>query len=282
MKKYVFSSDRYEWLKQKNKKTYKPNLSSTNESNEKVFLNNQEQQSLDTRPEIQFDETLVSHDINKRLSVIIPYRNREDHLKEFLETVPKVLESQNIDYEILIVEQEPEKLFNKGILNNIGFLETNHCDYFCFHDVDMMPIKSDYGMANTKINEFGMAIHIAKLVEQFEYKEFPNYFGGVLLIDKKAFNFVNGYSNSYWGWGIEDDDFHRRCHSNNKVMTVFRNGIYRSLKHKPNYDPDIYDKNYKVFAKYLDYKIDGFTQTKYKIISKNKLNDRTTMITVSI
>jgi len=36
------------------------------------------------------------------------------------------------------------------------------------------------------------------------------YYGGVMCIDKVSFNKTNGFSNKYWGWGVEDDDFAKR------------------------------------------------------------------------
>ena len=37
-----------------------------------------------------------------------------------------------------------------------------------------------------------------------------NYAGGVIALNRENFHRINGYSNSYWGWGNEDDDFSAR------------------------------------------------------------------------
>jgi hypothetical protein len=282
VKKNQLNSEKYKWIRDKNKKTFMPNLKSTDELNEIAYRISQEQAILNVNPNVNFSPKLVKHDTRKKLSLIIPYRDRNHHLNEFLNIVPSVLNSQNIDYKITIVEQEDGKLFNKGILNNIGFLQTSECDYFCFHDVDMMPISADYGYSDDGSQQYGIAIHLAKLVEQFEYKELANYFGGVLLLDKMAFKLINGYSINYWGWGLEDDDFYRRCFSNNRVVIIHREGVFRSLKHAHNYNENLYYKNFDVYKKNINQDSDGLAQTKYKIVSKRKLNEKTTFITVSI
>ena len=40
--------------------------------------------------------------------------------------------------------------------------------------------------------------------------DYPTFLGGILLISREHFNIANGMSNRYWGWGLEDDEFHRR------------------------------------------------------------------------
>ena len=37
-----------------------------------------------------------------------------------------------------------------------------------------------------------------------------NYAGGVIAMNHENIFRVNGYSNVYWGWGNEDDDFSAR------------------------------------------------------------------------
>ena len=81
-----------------------------------------------------------------KLGVIVPYRNRPNQLKHFLNHIKLYLDKKDIDYEIIIVEQTEKNNFNRGKLLNIGFLKAEElkCDYIVFHDIDMLPIDADY------------------------------------------------------------------------------------------------------------------------------------------
>ena len=142
---------------------------------------------------------------NKKLGVIVPYRNREEHLKVFLKKTTKYLNARKIDYEIIVVHQDDAKLFNRGMLLNIGFkiAESYECDYVVFHDVDMIPLIVDYSYSD-------IPLHLATdfITKNGEKKRemFDQYFGGVTMITMEDFEKINGYSNKYWGWGYEDDD----------------------------------------------------------------------------
>jgi hypothetical protein len=142
--------------------------------------------------------------VNK-LGVIVPYRNRYEQLTAFKESITKYLESKNINFELIIVEQDNAKLFNRGMLLNIGFKYAKKlkCDYVVFHDVDMLPVDVDYSHSDTPI-------HLAT-----DNIPFESYFGGITLFPSELFEKINGFSNLYWGWGFEDDDLRYRCIKNN-------------------------------------------------------------------
>jgi|TARA_B100000287_G_C20661330_1_gene790226 hypothetical protein len=141
-----------------------------------------------------------------KLGVIVPYRDREQHLRKFIPNITEYLSKNNIDYSIIIVEQKDQRPFNRGKLLNIGFeLLQDECDYFTFHDVDMLPLDADYSYVDKPI-------HIATQLSSEDYElQFPSYFGGVTLFNKDDFKTINGYSNEYFGWGFEDDDLLYRC-----------------------------------------------------------------------
>lgn len=192
---------------------------------------------------------------NKKLAVIIPYRDRADHLAEFLRRFPIEVNKGReipIEYGIFVIEQSNDKLFNRGKLNNVGFALTKDAyDYFCFHDVDMMPIDADYSYP-------AIPTHLASDVSQFRsrYPEreglaYPTFFGGVVLFNKYDFIEVNGYSNEYWGWGGEDDDLLFRILIRTQLQWVRRKGVFESLPHPPSKEEASNERNFDRLLKII-------------------------------
>lgn len=78
----------------------------------------------------------------QRLAIIVCYRNRELHLKLFLNNIHFFLKQQQLDYTIFVVNQHGEEQFNRAALFDVGFLEASKLypfDCFIFHDVDLLP-----------------------------------------------------------------------------------------------------------------------------------------------
>lgn len=136
-----------------------------------------------------------------KLGVIVPYRDRHEHLVTWTREVKHFLNSKNINYNIIIVEQDNSSAFNRGMLCNIGFQNAvkRGCNYVVFHDVDMIPVDVDYSYSNTPVHLFN------------DQLDFDSYFGGMTMFTVEDFKKINGFSNLYWGWGFEDDDLRYRC-----------------------------------------------------------------------
>jgi hypothetical protein len=159
-----------------------------------------------------------------RLAIVVPYRNRYEHLQTFLSTMKNYPLPQN---HIYIVEQHDSGKFNRGKLCNVGFLEAKDFTHVVFHDVDMIPENVDYGPSEG-------VTQLATAATQFEGKmPYPNYLGGVVMFDRASFEKINGFSNNYWGWGLEDDDLHARCVAAGIRITPRFGGRHISLPHVP-------------------------------------------------
>ena len=218
----------------------------------------------------------------EKLSIVVPYRDRAEHLKDFIPHMEKFLSDDGIDYEIFIVEQADDKPFNRAKLLNVGYKESEGFDYFAFHDVDMLPLDSDYSYPDGPT-------HLASKVEQFGWAlPYDGYFGGVTLFDKESFVKINGYANDYWGWGAEDDDVLHRCVLND-IDTYRKDCKYRSLNHDRNIEPSLYRENLTklgVFKSSPDsdgiIKVDGLTTLKYEKVGEEQLSEKTKLIKVLI
>lgn len=162
-----------------------------------------------------------------KLGVIVPYRDRYEHLKKFKFEIVKYLKSKDIDFEIIIVEQDDGRLFNRGMLLNIGFKEAKElrCDYVVFHDVDMLPIYVDYSYPQTPLQ---IATNFVKEKNDKVRTIFDEYFGGVTMFSIKDFEKIDGYSNKYWGWGYEDNDLLLRCKENYLDLETIQYKNYNS------------------------------------------------------
>jgi len=142
----------------------------------------------------------------KKLGIIVPYKNRPNQLSKFKKTLVNFI---TFPYELIVVEQTDDQEFNRGKLLNIGFIKAEElgCDYVVLHDVDMLPISADYSYSDYPIH----LITDLELPPDTKRDLFDNYFGGVTLFPCNLYRQINGYSNSYFGWGFEDDDLFLRC-----------------------------------------------------------------------
>ena len=192
------------------------------------------------------------------MKLIVPYRNRLDHLKQFVQHYK--------GFDILVVEQANDELFNRGKLLNIGFNECTD-DVVCFHDVDLLA----EGLAHYNQPIDG-AVHFSGLCEQFNYKvPYDTCFGGVTAFTEDAFLTCNGFSNNYRGWGGEDDDLFTRTKLNN-IRTKFELHRYKSLKHEKQPITSEYKANKERLNRTQHtWEFDGLNSLRYKIVERGEI-----------
>ncbi|CAL8320796.1 unnamed protein product [Boreogadus saida] len=167
-----------------------------------------------------------------KVAVIIPYRNRKDHLKHWLYYLHPILKRQQVDYGVYVINQHGEGTFNRAKLLNVGYVESLKeyaYDCFVFSDVDLVPM-DDRNLYRCHGEPRHMAVAMDKFGFQMPYK---NYFGGVVALSRVQYMRINGFPNNYWGWGAEDDDMHKRITL--KGMAVSRPdsrlGMYKMVRH---------------------------------------------------
>lgn len=179
----------------------------------------------------------------KKLAICVPYRDREEHLKEFVPKVTKFLKQQNIEHKIFICHQVDDKSFNRGKLKNIAFEIAckEGFDYFAFHDIDLIPEDEscDYSFP------ISAPVQVSKYLSRSNYEPlYPTNFGGVVLFSKEQFENINGYYNDYWEWGAEDDDLFWRC-----KKTGYSDLIHSVKGYRNNYTAKFNGKDSRIIVK---------------------------------
>jgi hypothetical protein len=227
----------------------------------------------------------------KRLTIVVPYRDRAKHLQQFVSHMRSYFSRDKLDkdipYRVLIVEQENGLPFNRGMLLNVGFLlGAEDSDYTCFHDVDYLPVWADYSWVDepTPILWYGAEQRpIAPGRSNLTITHnLDAYFSGVLLVPNEQFKKVNGYANDYWGWGFEDIDLRARFIAA-QIPQGRRKGTFVALDHdnqgfKIDGTPSpIMLANKRLSEQRLSMPStlsdDGLTRAGFKILERNSIPD---------
>lgn len=141
-----------------------------------------------------------------KLAILVPFRDRFDELLQFAPHMQKFLQQQGIPHHIFVLNQVDRYRFNRASLINVGFLYTKlNYDYIAMHDVDLLPLNDHLRYDYPKNGPFHVAA--PELHPKYHYKTFV---GGILLVNREHFEMMDGMSNKYWGWGLEDDEFYVR------------------------------------------------------------------------
>lgn len=164
--------------------------------------------------------------------IIVPYRNREQHLSQFLHHCQHY--SFGYGMQICIVEQAGEEPFNRGKLLNIGFLENNiGYTHYIFHDVDMLPVNVPY------LNYYSKPV----LQLAGSNIQLYDYLGGVTRFTSTAFRKSGGYHNEYYHRAEDNEMRFNLKRLNMPVINKF--GEFITLDHErqgPEFDPALWQK----------------------------------------
>ncbi|XP_062388830.1 beta-1,4-galactosyltransferase 1-like [Sardina pilchardus] len=219
----------------------------------------------------------------QKVAIIIPFRDRESHLRYWLHYLHPILQRQQLDYGIYVINQYGETTFNRGMLMNVGYAEARkQYDYECFvfSDVDIVPMDD-----RNFYKCYSQPRHLSVALDKFGFQlPYAQMFGGVTALSLKQFEKINGYSNNYWGWGGEDDDVYIRLSMRGMFISRpdSQTGRCRMIKHQseslntPN--PKRFD-NLQLTIR--TFKSDGLNSLQYHVVSVEK-NPLYTNVTVDI
>ncbi|XP_006887153.1 PREDICTED: beta-1,4-galactosyltransferase 1-like [Elephantulus edwardii] len=202
-----------------------------------------------------------------KVAIIIPFRDRQEHLKYWLYYLHPVLQRQQLDYGIYVINRDGDSMFNRAKLLNIGFQEAlKDYDYNCFvfSDVDLIPVDDQ----NT-YRCFSQPRHISVSMDKFGFSlPYVQYFGGVSALSKEQFLTINGFPNNYWGWGGEDDDIFNRLVFKGMSISRPNAGKCRMIRHsrdkKNEPNPQRFDR---IAHTKETMRLDGLNMLSYKVLA---------------
>jgi hypothetical protein len=169
-----------------------------------------------------------------KIAIIVPHRNRIDHLLKFLSHVSTLNLYRNCHIDIFVVDQFNDQKFNRGLLLNTGYkvsrlISDNGYDRYIFHDVDSYPTQELFNLYSALYEK---NIHYASPYLNYKYT-YDQFMGGVIGLTAETFEKINGFPVNFWGWGGEDDALRVRMAKNGIVVYRPRKGEYILESHEP-------------------------------------------------
>lgn len=219
-------------------------------------------------------------------TILVPFREqkeqkRGEQLKKFISHINRY----HPDWNVLVIEQsEDGRKFNRGALLNIGtkIAEKAGLEYVIHHDVDLLPLMKIVPYY-TAIPE--KPIHIGKIWTT-KYDS-VTFLGGIISIKIEDMKKINGYPNTFWGWGGEDNMFRVRLKDKNidVYQPTLRNEGIKELKHVDTRSLRQL-RNMRVWEDQEEERKhigrEGYKNTKYDILNVEEITPNIKKITVEI
>lgn len=204
-------------------------------------------------------------------AIVVPYRNRQAHLRALLYHLHPFLQRQQIHYSIYIVHQSGNSTFNRAKLLNVGVREAlrdEEWNCIFLHDVDLLP-ENDH---NTYTCHPQHPTHLSVAMDKFRYRlPYSQYFGGVSAVTPNQYLKMNGFPNQYWGWGGEDDDIAARIRLSGMkiVRPPVAIGHYKMIKHKGDRGNEQNPRRFDLLKRTrINWRSDGLNSLSYTLLSK--------------
>ena len=146
-----------------------------------------------------------------RLAIVVPlFGGAAKGLPRLCHRLGNHLDHMGMRFDIFAVNQVDDLPFNRGALLNIGVqyaLSSDRrraYDYLALQDVDRFPANTNRNCSKATSTYYAFPDERPRALNPDALA------GGVLVVATKAFRAVNGLSNSYWGYGSEDNDLFLR------------------------------------------------------------------------
>jgi len=183
---------------------------------------------------------------NDKYSIIIPYRDRKEHLETLLPTLLNKFEG--MDFEIIVSEQNDTDNFNLANTQNVA-AQVATGNIIVLHQVDYCPTSDvSYEIKDQPVLPAQKGIFLNQDLTKRDHYDIPggyrkwehgideNFYGGVVIIRKEQWDAINGLNPLYKGWGNEDEDLRERFKWAGYTPVRNEVGTFLCLHHDDNGD----------------------------------------------
>ena len=200
--------------------------------------------------------------------ILISYRARgvqqfrRNQLKNTIANFKTYFEKNNVEYKIFISEQNDDNRFNRGLLLNCAFLESEKLFDF---PKTYLHMNTDYNIDLTR--EFPKELVDVKGFIDLYRPNLP-VLGAACAFDAESYIKINGFPNDLVGWGGDDwAIYHRILYHNINLTTppgLFNSGFV--IEEHVVFDNDWYNNNYNMeLSKRNDSSDNGLNSAKYSV-----------------
>lgn len=199
----------------------------------------------------------------------VPYRDRADHLAQWMRHYKKIFGD---DLNVCVVEQVDDLGFARAPLFNAFFLEEGYkYDYAAYHDVDMyLDTKrcDPEEIYSYPVNPTHVAVYLKR--SNFT-RMYETFFGGVCLLTRSQMLEVDGWINCIFGWSPEDSAM-REALVDKGFEIDRRDGYFNEAKHERKLDPKVIRANVNLYSSGRQ-PGHGMKDQKYTLISREQHYD---------
>jgi hypothetical protein len=228
------------------------------------------------------------------IKISIPYRGMEKCKARMLDVIGKYEEADNVS--IQIVEQSNDgRRFNLGKIINVGFdLYSKNSvgdDWvYMFHPIDLFP---KHGMLPYK-QGMEYILKNQSLVVRYNVMG-QTHFYRACQYSPDAYRLFNGYTNEFWGWGAEDDEFFNRLLIK-QIVSHYMNIEFNTWSEtKQDHEPDHQSPDFLMGLSHHAQNLavansvtlermmnDGLSNLSYKVISEKNIGKNIRHIEVEL
>ena len=139
---------------------------------------------------------------------------RRSQITLLIENIKTYFDKHNIEYKIMICEQNDNEWFNRGKLLNVAFLESEKLfnfpkKYFHMNTDYLIDLNRSFPLEILNLKNGVIDLH----------KPQYDVLGAACVFDPESYNIINGFPNDLLGWGGDDWAIYNRLIKQN--VTIF-------------------------------------------------------------